>query len=339
MLTLPPFQYHAPKSIDEAVALLSSHRGDVKVIAGGTDLLPNMKHRLFTPGHLVGLKGIGGLDVLAEEQGVLRLGAMVPIARIAESPLVRESFPSLAEAAEQIAGPQLRQMGTLGGNVCLDTRCVYYNQTYFWRKALGFCLKKDGTVCHVVKAGKRCVAAASNDTAPVLMTLDAVVRIAGPEGVRDVPILDFYVADGIQNTILRPDELVVEVRVPRHHGRVVTGYQKLRIRASIDYPALTVAVAAKLDEGDRLGWLRVALSALGARPHPIKKLEPFTGRKLDAATISELGQIAHKQCHPLTNINVDPEWRRELIPVFVRRAIEQALRRGPRVLAREPQPS
>ena len=328
MLTLPPFQYHAPRTVEEALGLLSSLQGGVKVVAGGTDLIPSMKQRLFTPAHIVGLKAIGDLDFIREEGGVIRLGAMATMAKLAADPLLRARLPSLAEAASQVAGPQLREMGTLGGNICLDTRCVYYNQTYFWRKALGYCLKKDGTVCHVVKAGKRCVAAASNDTAPVLMTLEAAIRVAGRAGVRDVPIREFYLPDGIVNTVLAPDELVVEVRVPAPSAATLVGYQKVRIRASIDYPALTVAVAAQVDALGLLQWVRVVLSALGARPHPIKQLEGFVGRKLDDAAISEIGEIAHKQCHPLTNINVDPQWRREMIPVFVGRAFAQAKARA-----------
>jgi len=324
MLTLPPFEYHAPSSIEEAVALLSRYRGKVKVIAGGTDLVPNMKHRLFTPAHVVGLKGIPRLDGIAEDGPVIRLGAMCTIARLARDPLVRRKLPSLAAAASQIAGPQLREAGTLGGNLCLDTRCVYYNQTYFWRKALGFCLKKDGTVCHVVQGGQRCVAAASNDTVPVLMTLDASVRIAGPGGVREIPLPQLYVPDGIVNTVLEPDELVVEVCVPNPEGRVLAGYQKIRVRASIDYPALTIAVAAKVDPVNSVEWIRTVISALGARPHAVGGLERFRGRSLDDALVNEVAQIAFKQCHPLTNINVDPGWRREMIPVFVRRAFAQA---------------
>jgi 4-hydroxybenzoyl-CoA reductase subunit beta len=324
MLTLPPFEYHSPRTLDEAISLLSRFQGQVKVIAGGTDLLPNMKHRLFTPAHVVGLRGITGLDSISEEAGTVRLGAMCTIAQLAEDPTVKARLPSLADAASQIAGPQLREMGTLGGNLCLDTRCVYYNQTYFWRNALGFCLKKDGTVCHVVQAGNRCVAAASNDTAPVLMTLNATVRLAGPKGVREVPVLHFYTPDGIRNTVLEPDELVIEARVKIPSARTLAGYQKLRVRASIDYPALTVAVAAELNDVEKLNWVRVAISALGARPHLTGGLEALTGRPLDAQTISAIGQIAHKQCHPLTNINVDPAWRREMIPVFVRRAFSQA---------------
>jgi 4-hydroxybenzoyl-CoA reductase subunit beta len=322
MLTLPPFAYHAPSTVDQALALLSQHRGQVKVVAGGTDLIPNMKHRLFTPAHLIGLRGISGLDQIKREGGSVRLGAMCTIAQLARDPLVQASFPSLASAASQIAGPQLREMGTLGGNLCLDTRCVYYNQTYFWRKALGFCLKKDGTACYVVPGGQRCVAAASNDTAPVLITLGATVVVRGLGGTRELPILDFYRPDGIANTALAPDELVIEVRVPEEPG-LVTGYQKLRIRASIDYPALTIAVAAKIDRLGRIEWIRLVISSLGARPHLVKPLDDLKGRILDAQLINELGQRAHKQCHPLTNINVDPDWRRQVIPVYLQRAFAQ----------------
>jgi 4-hydroxybenzoyl-CoA reductase subunit beta len=325
MLTLPPFRHHSPKSVAEAIALLAQHGLNAKAIAGGTDLIPNMKHRLFTPEHLVSLKQIDALKQIALRDGQLHLGAMITIADLARHEEVRRIFPSLSKAAAQIAGPQLREMGTLGGNLALDTRCIYYNQTYFWRKALGFCLKKDGTVCHVVKGGQKCVAAASNDTAPVLMTLGARVHVVSARGERELPIEDLYVADGIRNTVLEPDELIVGARVPLPAGRLVCGYQKLRIRASIDYPALTVAVAASIDHKNAATSIRMAVSALGARPHPIKRLEHLEGRALDKATIDELGQIAFKQCHPLTNINVDPGWRRQMLPVFVSRSWQQAL--------------
>ena len=326
MLTLPAFEYHSASSIGEAVALLSKYRGQVKVVAGGTDLIPNMKHRLFTPAHLVGLKAIPELDQIADDGEEIRLGAMCTMAQLARDPLVGKALPSLADAAAQIAGPQLREVGTLGGNLCLDTRCVYYNQTYFWRKALGFCLKKDGTVCHVVQGGQRCVAAASNDTAPVLMTLGARVCVVGPSGVRELPVSELYVPDGIVNTVLSPEELVVEVRVPKPEARTLMGYQKLRLRASIDYPALTIAVAAKLDPNDRVEWMRTVVSALGARPHWVGGLERFRGRRFEPGLVAEVAQLAHRQCHPLTSINVDPAWRREMVPVFVRRAFARSHR-------------
>lgn len=329
MLTLPAFEYHAPKSLDEAIQLLSAHAGDVKVLAGGTDLLPNMKHRLFTPRNVVGLSSIEGLDQVREQGGALRLGAMLRIAQLAENEQVLARFPSLSYAASQIAGPQLRQMGTLGGNVCLDTRCVYYNQTYFWRKALGFCIKKDGTVCHVVKAGKKCVAAASNDAAPVLLTLGAQVRLVGPTGARELPLTEFYRPDGVCNTALGPDELLTEVILPLPKGRLVCGYEKLRTRAAVDYPALGVAVAATIDQKGAIEQLEVAVSALGARPHRLGGLEGFKGRPVEPPLIAEVGKLAYKQCHPLSNIDVDPDWRREVLPACVRRAFERALRPGP----------
>ncbi len=324
MLTLPPFQYHAPTSVLEALELLQKHPGRAKLIAGGTDLVPNMKHRLFTPEHVVALSEVAELRAIVEAGGGLEVGAMVTLADLARDERIERLFPSLKRAAEHVAGPQLREMGTLGGNLCLDTRCVYYNQTLFWRKALGYCLKKDGTVCHVVKTGKNCVAAASNDTAPVLITLGAKVKLASPRGLRELPLEEFYVADGVRNTVLEPDEILVAVQIPISAGRTVMGYEKLRIRAAIDYPALTVAVCAGLDESGKITSLKAVISALASRPHGVKRLEVFHGRPLDEKTIGEIGEHARKQCHPLTNINVDPTWRRTLIPEWVRRAFASA---------------
>ncbi|MBX7098181.1 MAG: FAD binding domain-containing protein [Myxococcaceae bacterium] len=323
MLTLPPFQFHAPKSVAEAVALLQAKGGTAKLVAGGTDLLPNLKHRLFSPEHVVGLDAIDELKGVREEQGGLWVGAMTRLAELATHPLVAARHRSLAQAAGLVAGPQLREMGTLGGNLCLDTRCVYYNQTYFWRKALGFCLKKDGTVCHVVKSGRNCVAAASNDTATALLTLGASVRLAGPGGVRELKLDEFYVADGVANTVIAPGEVLLGAFVPAAAPGVVTAYQKLRIRGAIDYPALSVAVWAKVREGT-LDEVRLAVSALAARPHVVKRLDAFAGKKAGPATWTELGVAAMRQCHPLTNINVDPAWRREMIPVLVKRAFADA---------------
>ncbi len=324
MLTLPAFEYHAPTSLAQALALLQLHGPRAKLIAGGTDVVPNMKHRLFTPEHVIGLKAVSELHCIREEAEALIIGPMITVADLERDERVGRLFPSLKSALGQIAGPQLREMGTLGGNLCLDTRCVYYNQTLFWRKSLGYCLKKDGTVCHVVTSGKNCVAAASNDSAPVLITLDASVKLASPRGERVLKLDAFYVPDGIINTVLAPDELLVEVRIPKVPGRGVAAYLKLRTRAAIDYPALSVAVAARLDPAGKIEDVKMVISALAARPHVVKRLEAFIGRLLDDQTIGELAQIAHKQCHPLTNINVDPVWRREMIPVFVRRAWDAA---------------
>src|SRR5262249_27443102 len=176
--------------------------------------------------------------------------------------------PALAEATGAVGGPHHRAMGTLGGNICLDTRCRYYNQTYFWRKALGYCLKKDGTACHVVKGGAKCVAAASNDSAPALIALDADITVLGGGGERRVRARDFYTADGIKNTVLAPGELVVRVAIPIVRGRR-SAFEKLRKRGAIDFPLLSVAARADIDAG-RVTAADVVVSSLGARPRRIR---------------------------------------------------------------------
>ncbi len=323
MMTLPPLEVLRPESVQDAVEALRAHPG-ARVLAGGTDLVPNLKYGMYETRHLVALRGLSNELRYVREAGDLRLGALCTIDELAQSDLLKARAPALAEACGQIAGPQLRRMGTLGGNLCLDTRCVYINQSYFWRSALGFCLKKDGTLCHVVAGGKRCVAAASNDTAPVLLALDASVRIVSPRGERVVPLREFYLADGLHNTILEPDELLVEVRIPPAAFGKRQAFLKLRTRAAIDFPALNLAVALET-EASAVKSISLAVGALAARPVLIKGLDDLLGRPADARFAEELGRRAQKQCKPLTNISVDPDWRRDILPVLVRRLVLRAL--------------
>ena len=326
MLTLPALHVHQPSTVAEAVQLLTDRPG-ARVLAGGTDLVPNLKYGMYDGGELVALRGLGReLRYVREEQGELRLGALCTIDQLANDTRVRALLPALADAAAQIAGPQLRRMGTLGGNLCLDTRCVYINQSHFWRQALGFCLKKDGTACHVVASGKRCVAAASNDTAPVLIALGATVALVSPRGTRNLPLEDFYVADGIKNTRLAPDELLVEARVPLAATKLRQAYAKLWMRQAIDFPALNLAVGLSVD-GGKLASVKLCVSALAARPAVIKGLAELIGSEVGDGRVlgAELGRRAQKQCKPLTNIGIDPGWRREVLPVLVRRAVVRAL--------------
>jgi len=322
MLRLPPFRYHRPSTIAEAVALRGEHGGESMYIAGGTDLIPNMKHRLFEPAHLIALKGIAGLGGIREEGGHLRIGSVETLTAVATNELVQSRFPALAEAAAHVAGPQLRNAGTIGGNVCLDTRCTYYNQTAFWREALGFCLKKDGDVCHVTRVGKKCVAAHSADTPPVLMTLDAIVVLVGPEGEREVPIRDFFVADGIVNTRRTPEEILTEIRIPLSSAARRQAYAKLRQRKSIDFPLLTVAIAADMEADGTVLSIEAVVTALGSRPRVLSGWsEVAQGRTLDDDVVDELAARAYNQCHPLENIVVDADWRRAMVPVYVKRAL------------------
>jgi 4-hydroxybenzoyl-CoA reductase subunit beta len=322
MLRLHEFAYHRPRGLDEALELLDRHAGDVMLVAGGTDVVPNMKHRLFTPAHLVSLREVPELRGIEEQDGELRIGAAETLSTISRDARVVRHFPSLAQAAGSVAGPQLRNMGTIGGNLCLDTRCTYYNQTFFWRQALGFCLKKDGELCHVTQVGRKCVAAHSADTPPVLMTLGARARLRSPAGTRELPVSEFFLADGIRNTVRRPDEVAVEIRLPLPPPGRRSAYRKLRQRNSIDFPLLSVAAAAELGPGDEVQALRVVVSTLGARPRALTGVEELArGRQLESEVIEALAERAFQQCHPLTNITVDPEWRRAMVPVYVRRVM------------------
>ena len=322
MLRLPSFRYHRPDTVLEAVSILGEYGESAMPVSGGTDLIPNMKHRLFTPEHLVALKGISELRGICEENGDLVIGAAESLTAISLHPSVRLRFMALAEAAGSVAGPQLRNSGTLGGNICLDTRCTYYNQSQFWRQALGFCLKKDGDTCHVTKVGKKCVAAHSADSPPVLMTLGAQVELVGPEGARSVPIEDFFVSDGLANTRRKLGEVLTGVRIPLPELHLRTSYVKLRQRKAIDFPLLTVAVAAEVDPENRLHQLRGVVTGLGARPRQLTGWgEVAEGEILTEELVESLVVQAYKQCHPLENMIVDSDWRRAMVSVYVRRAL------------------
>ena len=322
MLRLPPFRYHRPRTIDEAVGLLNRWGSRALPVSGGTDLIPNMKHRLFTPDHLIALRQIPGMRGFRREGSALVIGGAETLASVARHPEVRRRFPSLASAAGQVAGPQLRNMGTLGGNICLDTRCTYYNQTEFWRDALGYCLKKDGDVCHVTRVGKKCVAAHSADTPPVLMTLGATVELVGPEERREVGLNDFFLADGIWNSRRKPGEIVTRVRIPFPSRDSRAAYTKLRQRRSIDFPLLSVAVSADFQRSGRVCQIMGVVTALGARPRLLTGWARIAlGRTLTAEVIEALAERAHRQCHPLENAIVDADWRRAMVPVQVRLAL------------------
>ncbi len=330
MLRLPKTEIATPTSVEEAVQMLSADPSAM-LIAGGTDLLPNMKHELFEPGTLVSLQGIDeprGLETTSE--GVLRIGAATTLSTVAASDVVQAHAPAVAQAAGLVAGPQIRNMGTLGGNVMLDTRCQWYNQTYFWREALGFCLKKDGTVCHVVEGGKKCVAAASNDSAPALMSLKAILSFATPDGEKHIPIEDLWVADGIYNKSTKPGEILTEIRIPLHSSKHRGAYGKLRERGSIDFPLLGCAVRIELDDNECVTDCDLVLVALQARPVRVKRIEELLlGQKVGTpefdTAIEQVAERAHKQCKPLDNIPGDKDYRRRMVPVYVRRTLRAAV--------------
>ncbi len=329
MLPLPIFEYHKPRTLAEATGLLAALGDKAMILAGGTDVLPNMKQGLFEPEHVVSisaLEELRGIGFTRSPGGEPRLviGSGMRLAEIAESLLVTRAAPALAEAAGLVGGPHHRAMGTLGGNICLDTRCRYYNQTYFWRKSLGFCLKKDGTVCHVVKGGAKCVAAASNDSAPALLALDAELLLLGSTGERRVRAIDFYTADGIHNTVKKPGEIVVSAAIPVVAGRR-SAFEKLRKRGAIDFPLLSIAARIDRDPEGGIAAVDVVVSALGARPRRIRAAAKIAPGAPEAGLAETLATGAYAECKPLTNLDEEAEWRREMVPVLVKKAVSRAL--------------
>ena len=321
MLVLPKFRILRPRTIHEAIDALSV--GGAVPLAGGTDLIPNLKHGLLAPERLVSLRRVTELkDVYETAEGGLFLGAGITIAELAAHPLVRARYPALAQAAALVAGPQLRAMGTLGGNLCLDTRCLFYNQTQFWRNALGGCIKKEGTVCHVVPRGRRCIAAYSADTPGPLMVYGASLTIASQRGTRRMPLTSFFRGFGEQNHMREEDELVLGVTLPPPRPELRSAYVKLRMRQAIDFPALSVAVAVLFESNERVADLSLVVGGVASQPKAILgAADTARGKRVDDALVIELGRLAQSQCHFQLTIDVDPAWRRDVLPVFVGRAL------------------
>lgn len=325
MLPLPSFQLHQPSTLAEALALLAAHP-DARLIAGGTDLLPNLKHRLLEPPHLISVRGLSPALAQVERlpDGGLRVGALCTLAQVRDDATIQAEASALAQAAGHVAGPQLQNMGTLGGNVMLDTRCVYYNQTLFWRQALGYCLKKDGGACHVVKGGKHCVAAHSSDTAPALLALGASVVLVSPRGERAVLLRELYKTPGDDHLRCQRDEVLTHVLIPPRPAGLRSGYSKLRVRQAIDFPALNMAAAFAPDDQGGCASLSLYVSALGAVPKDLSGLaKPYLGHPLDAATMDAIAEEARRKCVPLSSIHVDPAWRRAMIAPLVRRLLDR----------------
>jgi len=322
-VSLPSFQLLRPKSLEEAVSLLAKHDGKVKVVAGGTDLLPSMKQKLFTPPYVLDLRAVGELRGLRNGNG-LEIGALTTLTTVEHSQHVRRDYPVLYEAVKTVASPVLRNMGTLGGNVCLDTRCLWYNQSLAWRKSCGFCLKKDGNLCHVAPGGNFCWAAFSGDTAPALLCLGAEIEIAGAAGVRRVPLSEFYVNDGIARLHLAKNEIVTRIYLPASSAGWRGSYQKLRMRGSIDYPLAGVAVALKMNSG-RVEDARVAITAVNPAPRLLKDADALLiGAVANEEAADKIGELAARTAKPLTTSVLTPEYRREMIRVFTKRAVLSA---------------
>jgi 4-hydroxybenzoyl-CoA reductase subunit beta len=325
-LSLPQFRLLRPRAIAEAVAYLASHAGNIRVLAGGTDLIPSMRQKLFEPEYVLDLRSISALrGIRPQASGEVEIGALTTLSAIEKSAHLRQHFPVLTEAAATVASPVLRNMGTLGGNICLDTRCLWYNQSLTWRKGCGFCIKKDGNLCHVAPGGTKCWAAFSGDTPPALLCLNAEVEIASQNGVRRLALREFYTGDGENYRKLLPNELVTRIFLPEESADYRGVYRKLRVRGSIDYPLAGVAVAMKQSNG-YVTDARIAMTAVNPAPVLVLRAgEMLIGKTVDETLAEAAGDVAARTAKPLTTSALTPEYRREMIRVFTKRAILAAV--------------
>ncbi|MBI4637132.1 MAG: FAD binding domain-containing protein [Candidatus Rokubacteria bacterium] len=327
MMRLPPFTYLAPRTLADAVKAIADHGQEAMLVAGGTDLYPNMKRRQFEPTTLVGLRGIRELaGIRRGPDGGLVIGAGTTLSAVAADLDVVRHYPALATAAGLVSSPQLRNMGTIGGNVCVDTRCNYYNQSHEWRKAVGFCMKKDGDICLVAPGSPRCWAVSSSDTAPVLWSLGARARLVSAAGERTIPIDTLYRDDGIEYLAKRREEILADLTLPPPDGwRSV--YLKLRRRGSFDFPVLGVAVAVRLD-GDGTGGTvrgaRIVLGAVASQPREAASAAAaLQGQRLTGEVIARVAHLAAGPAKPLDNTDFTHPYRKRMTRVFVTRALRR----------------
>jgi 4-hydroxybenzoyl-CoA reductase subunit beta len=322
MLRLPAFTLSFPANVAEAIRLKAEHDGDASYVAGGTDLYPNMKRLQQTPRHVIDLRRVPELGRLERgADGALVVGAGVTLTRLIQDPLVREQWPVLSQAAATISTPILQNMGTVGGNLLLDTRCNYYDQTYEWRRAIDFCMKKDGKICWVAPSSPRCWAVQSSDLAPVMVALGARVTLVGPKGTRTIPVEALYRNDGIDFLTKQPNELLLRVEVPPLEG-AGANYQKLRRRGAFDFPVLGVAAWARLDDQGLVRDARIVIGAVGSYPMSSDAaVAGLVGRPLTDETIAAAAALAARPAKPLDNTDFTIGWRKDMVPVYVRRAL------------------
>jgi 4-hydroxybenzoyl-CoA reductase subunit beta len=329
MLRLPGFQLHRPASVPEATRILADLGPEAVPVAGGTDVYPKMKRRQILPKHLVSLRRIPELHgIWGNPREGLRIGAGCTLAELAAHPMIRAGYPGLAQAVAVCSNPLLHRMGTIGGNLCLDTRCTYYDQSDLWREALGWCMKAPGkrdpaeVPCRVAPGGGRCWAVSSSDGAPVLIALGARIRLVGSTGERVVPLEDLYLDDGIRYLNKAHEELVAEILLPPADG-VRSTYRKVRRRGSLDFAALGVAVALQQETDGTVQRCRIVLGGVASRPLVLEEAAGLlVGQRVEPQVLDRVAEAVYRAVHPMDNVDFTVYYRRRMAPVQVRRALE-----------------
>ena len=325
MMRLPGFEYLAPTSLSDACRALADDPGGTRVVAGGTDLWPNMKRRHQQARRVVALRRVSGMRGVQHGSGECRLGAMTTLSDILRDEGLRSAVPGFVQAVGSISTPVLRNMGTIGGNLALDTRCTYYDQSEEWRRAIGYCMKEAGETCWVRPTGKDCLAVSSTDAAPVLCALGARVVLESVDGERDLPLPELYANDGIDYLRKEPHEIIREVIVPTREG-VRSTYWKLRRRGSIDFPVLGVGVAYREATGGEPRFLRIFLGGLESAPVPAQEAERHLAEgPLDEERIAGAARLAREHARSYDNTDFEPGWRLLLVERYVEGALRQVL--------------
>jgi 4-hydroxybenzoyl-CoA reductase subunit beta len=321
MMRLPGFRYRAPRTVEDAAAWLAENPANSMLLGGGTDLLPNMKRRQQTPSTIIGLRGISALAELQNGDG-LTIGAGVTLSNLIADARIRQSYAGLWQAAAQVATPHLRNMGTVGGNLCLDTRCTYYDQNYEWRKSIDFCMKRDGKICWVATSSPKCLAVSSTDTAPMLQALGATVTLVSTRGQRTLPVAELFANDGMQYLTRQPDEILTSVALPAASGWR-SAYWKLRRRGAFDFPVASAAVAARLD-GTRVIDLRIVLGAVSSRPLAADRAAALLkGEELSDERIAVVAGAAAEIAKPMDNTDFELVWRKKMVRSLVSHALHE----------------
>ena len=322
MLRLPRFDLIEPRTVAEAVAARAAAGPDASYVAGGTDLWPNMKRRQQTPRTVIALSRVEELSrITGTPAHGMTIGAGVSLEAVARHPVLREHYAAVSHAAEVVSTPTLRHMGTIGGNLLLDTRCNYYDQTEEWRRSIDYCMKRDGAICWVAPSSPRCWAVQSSDGVPVASAIGAEVTLASPRGKRRIAAADLYANDGMAYLTKAPDELLVSYHLPPvGHWRAV--YLKLRRRGAFDFPVLGVAAWVRRVEGGTVQAARIVLGAVASYPQEIPEAAAaIVGSRLDEKSIAAAADAAHRPAKPMDNTDFTLAWRKEMVKVHVQRAL------------------
>jgi 4-hydroxybenzoyl-CoA reductase subunit beta len=324
MMRLPKFSYRVPKKISDAVKMMADAGPEASFVAGGTDLYPNMKRRQQTPKTVITVTRLRDLhEIRGDAATGMVIGASVSLTDLCAHPVIQRDYPVVANAARLISTPILRNMGTIGGNLLLDTRCNYYDQNYEWRKGVNFCLKKDGDICWVAPSSPKCWAVQSSDLAPVMVALGAKVRLVSTVSDRLVDASGLYNDDGIDYLHKRPGELLTEIYLPPRNG-VRAVYKKLRRRGSFDFPVLGIAAALDLSSDGVVLDAKLILGGVAPSPIQVREAEELLiGRPLDIDRIQAAAEACYLKARPLDNTDFVMGWRKQMTRPFVARALEE----------------